>query len=144
MSESPALTDSPDVDGELAHETEITPVTPPNFSGRQNERTPPSGRSSISSGTASRRSSWRVPDSADALAEVTHSTPPLGLAGPKSKNHEISPEKQTWVDGMLAQVRKASEQKREEREDFGNLGRTGNKGVKRVFVKDRSSFGPPS
>ncbi|EPS37588.1 hypothetical protein H072_8713 [Dactylellina haptotyla CBS 200.50] len=33
---------------------------------------------------------------------------PLGLAGPKSKNLEISAEKQAWVDGMLGQVRKAS------------------------------------
>ncbi|KAF3920485.1 hypothetical protein ABW20_dc0106909 [Dactylellina cionopaga] len=33
---------------------------------------------------------------------------PLGLAGPKSRNMEISAEKQAWVDGMLGQVRKAS------------------------------------
>ncbi|KAK6510618.1 hypothetical protein TWF506_009721 [Arthrobotrys conoides] len=33
---------------------------------------------------------------------------PLGLAGPKSRNLEISAEKQAWVDGMLGQVRKAS------------------------------------
>ncbi|KAF3907843.1 hypothetical protein AA313_de0209703 [Arthrobotrys entomopaga] len=33
---------------------------------------------------------------------------PLGLAGPKSRNLEISAEKKAWVDGMLGQVRKAS------------------------------------
>ncbi|KAF8471952.1 hypothetical protein BDZ91DRAFT_484619 [Kalaharituber pfeilii] len=33
---------------------------------------------------------------------------PLGLAGPKAKELEISPEKQAWVDGMLGEVRKAS------------------------------------
>lgn len=33
---------------------------------------------------------------------------PLGLAGPKGKNNEISPENQAWVEGMLGEVQKVS------------------------------------
>ncbi|KAF3313163.1 hypothetical protein TWF173_006337 [Orbilia oligospora] len=57
----------------------------------------------------SRLSFGDFPD-ANELPSVMPSIPsvPLGLAGPKSRNLEISAEKQAWVDGMLGQVRKAS------------------------------------
>ncbi|RVD83233.1 uncharacterized protein DFL_007629 [Arthrobotrys flagrans] len=57
----------------------------------------------------SRLSFGDFPDTND-LPSAMPSIPsvPLGLAGPKSRNLEISAEKQAWVDGMLGQVRKAS------------------------------------
>ncbi|KAF3231490.1 hypothetical protein TWF191_005559 [Orbilia oligospora] len=52
----------------------------------------------------SRLSFGDFPD-ANELPSVMPSIPsvPLGLAGPKSRNLEISAEKQAWVDGMLGQ-----------------------------------------
>lgn len=37
---------------------------------------------------------------------------PLGLAGPKGKKNEISPENQAWVEGMLGEVQKVSASRR--------------------------------
>ncbi|KAI9778363.1 MAG: hypothetical protein M1839_008151 [Geoglossum umbratile] len=97
-----------------------TPTTPQFASARRQELTPPSGSSSVSSMRSSSRLSWTG----------TEEEPALGLAGPKSKKVDISPDKQAWVEGMLGQVRKASAQKREEA-DFGSLGKIGT--TKRVF-----------
>ena len=97
-----------------------TPTTPQFASARRQELTPPSGSSSVSSMRSSSRLSWTGAEE----------EPALGLAGPKSKKVDISPDKQAWVEGMLGQVRKASAQKREE-VDFGSLGKIGT--TKRVF-----------
>jgi Growth-Arrest-Specific Protein 2 Domain len=97
-----------------------TPTTPKFVSARRQELTPPSGSSSVSSIRSSSRLSWTG----------TEEEPALGLAGPKSKKVDISPEKQAWVEGMLGQVRKASAQKKEEA-DFGSLGKIG--ATKRIF-----------
>ena len=100
------------------------PSTPDGSNRRQQNATP----ASVDTATSNRRSSspWVEDDT------------PLGLAGPRSKNTDISPGKQAWVDGMVDQARKASgEKKRVGLGDFGDLGKLG--GTRRVFF--RSSKG---
>ena len=59
----------------------------------------------------------------------------LGLAGPKSKQIEISPQKKAWVDGMLSQARHISyEHKKPDLTDQGDSG----KGIKRVYLKGKT------
>ena len=66
-------------------------------------------------------------------------TPPLGLAGPKSRDLDLSPRKQAWVDGMMERARASGGEGKgrekadgQEREDWGELGRVG--GTKRVVL----------
>ena len=94
---------------------------------------------------SNRRQPNATPGSADTFASNHRSASswveddtPLGLAGPRSKNTDISPGKQAWVDGMVDQARKGSgEKKRVGVGDFGDLGKLG--GTRRVFF--RSSKG---
>ncbi|KAL6719703.1 hypothetical protein ACLMJK_001624 [Lecanora helva] len=69
------------------------------------------------------RGSWTDEDS-----------PSLGLAGPKSKQIEISPRKQAWVDEMLDQARGGAGGA-----SLGDMGKVG--GTKRFFLKSRSRAG---
>ncbi|KAK4695520.1 hypothetical protein P7C71_g2240, partial [Lecanoromycetidae sp. Uapishka_2] len=57
-------------------------------------------------------------------------SPSLGLAGPKTKKFEISPQKQQWVDEMLDQARQGGTDK------IGDLGKVG--GTKRVFFRRKT------
>ena len=62
---------------------------------------------------------------------------PLGGAGPKGKQTEISPRKQAWVDGMLSQARKAgAEKSRGHAAEIGDIGRVG--GTKQVFLRSKT------
>jgi len=62
---------------------------------------------------------------------------PLGGAGPKTKQTDISPSKQAWVDGMLDQARKAGAEKgRGHAAEIGDLGKIG--GTKRVFLRSKT------
>ena len=57
----------------------------------------------------------------------------LGLAGPRSRNVEISPQKKAWVEGMLSQARNISyEQKRT---DTTEASESSKGGTRRVFMK---------
>ena len=59
---------------------------------------------------------------------------PLGLAGPKSKQTEISPGKKAWVEGMLDKARRGSVGKKSKGEfDFGDLRKV--RSTKRVYLK---------
>ncbi|KAL7270029.1 hypothetical protein RUND412_007274 [Rhizina undulata] len=82
---------------------------------------PPSRPGSSSSSAAhyrrpATRLSYSYAESAVSDGASTTQSPefskPLGLAGPKGRKVNISPENQAWVDGMLGQVRKASEERR--------------------------------
>ena len=92
-----------------------------------------------------RRPQNATPGSADTFASNHRSASPwveddtpLGLAGPRSKNTDISPGKQAWVDGMVDQARKGSgEKKRVGVGDFGDLGKMG--GTRRVFFRSNKS-----
>ena len=67
---------------------------------------------------------------------VEEVSPSLGLAGPKTKNVDISPSKQAWVDEMMAQARQSGGEKKGSGESaVGDLGKVGN--VKRVFFRGR-------
>ena len=67
---------------------------------------------------------------------VDEVSPSLGLAGPKTKNVDISPSKQAWVDEMMAQARQSGGEKKGSGESaVGDLGKVGN--TKRVFFKGR-------
>ncbi|KAF3931450.1 hypothetical protein ABW19_dt0203345 [Dactylella cylindrospora] len=74
--------------------------TSPSYGGLSANYRRPTSRLSFGEGMSDR------PDLESPSSPVP--TIPLGLAGPKSRNVEISAEKQAWVDGMLGQVRKAS------------------------------------
>lgn len=77
------------------------------------------------------RSSARV-----SWAGVDDVSPSLGLAGPKTKNVDISPSKQAWVDEMMAQARQSGGDKKSGGETVvGDLGTVGS--TKRVFFKGR-------
>ena len=83
---------------------------------------PGSGESMNSSVRSSSRMSWNDEDNS------------LGMAGPKSKNMDISPQKKAWVDGMMNQARQVSyEMKKSSPGEFGELGKAGN--TRRVFLK---------
>lgn len=67
-------------------------------------------------------------------------SPSLGLAGPKTKNVDISPRRQAWVDEMMEQARHGgggTEKKNGSGESsvIGDLGKVGR--TKRVFFKSR-------
>jgi len=63
---------------------------------------------------------------------------PLGGAGAKTKQTDISPRKQAWVDGMLDQARKAGmEKSRGHAAEVGDLGKVG--GTKRVFLRSKTT-----
>ena len=63
-------------------------------------------------------------------------SPSLGLAGPKTKNVDISPRKQAWVDEMMEQARNGGTEKKGGGESvIGDLGKVGR--TKRVFFKSR-------
>lgn len=67
---------------------------------------------------------------------VDEVSPSLGLAGPKTKNVDISPSKQAWVDEMMAQARQSGGEKKSGGESaVGDLGKVGN--TKRVFFRGR-------
>lgn len=79
------------------------------------------------------------PNSRDSNASSRHSwlgddSPSLGLAGPKSRNAIVSPNKQAWVDTMMEKARSgSSEKKKGTKTGFGDLGIMG--GTKRLFMK---------
>ncbi|CAF9905863.1 hypothetical protein IMSHALPRED_003996 [Imshaugia aleurites] len=76
---------------------------------------------------SSPRLSWAATD------EVS---PSLGLAGPKTKNVDISPSKQAWVDGMLEQARQSGAEKKGGGESaVGELGKVGS--TRRIFFKNK-------
>ena len=58
-------------------------------------------------------------------------SPSLGLAGPKTKNVEISPGRQAWVEQAIEQARAENGGT-----TIGNMGKVG--GTKRVFLKGRT------
>lgn len=83
-----------------------------------------------------------LPSAATLRPGSRHSTSeedsPLGGAGPKTKQSEISPSKQAWVDGMLDQARKAGvEKNRGHASEVGALGKVG--GTKRVFLRSKTT-----
>ena len=68
---------------------------------------------------------------------LTDEDSPLGLAGPRTRRKDVSPDKQAWVDGMLDQARKASAEKKKGAEgEIGDLGKIG--GTRRVFIRSRT------
>lgn len=85
---------------------------------------------SDSSTRNSPRSSWAGTDDV---------SPSLGLAGPKTKNVDISPRKQAWVDEMMEQARHGGGTEKKngggESSVIGDLGKVGR--TKRVFFKSR-------
>ena len=85
---------------------------------------------SDSSTRNSPRSSW---------AGTEDASPSLGLAGPKTKNVDISPRKQAWVDEMMEQARNGGGTEKKngggESSVIGDLGKVGR--TKRVFFKSR-------
>jgi hypothetical protein len=104
--------------------SDITRPLTPDSSGRQIEPTPNSSNTHTPIMRSSSALSWREEESS------------LGLAGPKSKKGELSPQKRAWVDGMLNQARHISyEHKKSEAGEVGDLGKVG--GTKRVFLKGR-------
>ncbi len=75
----------------------------------------------------SQRLSWTGTDEA---------SPSLGLAGPKTKNVDISPSRQAWVDEMMELARHSGAEKKGGSESvLGDLGKVGN--TKRVFFRSR-------
>ncbi|KAF3922765.1 hypothetical protein ABW21_db0209236 [Orbilia brochopaga] len=85
------------------------PVTPGGSAGFHSLYTSPSYGAGLIVNPKRPMSRLSFGDFADAESPSSPvSSVPLGLAGPKSRNVEISAEKQAWVDGMLGQVRKAS------------------------------------
>lgn len=73
------------------------------------------------------RMSWAATDEA---------SPSLGLAGPTTKNVDISPEGQAWVDELTEQARQSGPEKASgSGSAIGDLGKVG--GTKRVFFKKR-------
>ncbi|KAL9036008.1 MAG: hypothetical protein Q9214_006325 [Letrouitia sp. 1 TL-2023] len=93
------------------------------------------------SGSSSLKEGDSRPESRDSSAPSNHrwsgeDSPSLGLAGPKSKRINISPNKQAWVDTMLDRARHSSNEKRRSTpETFGDLGIIG--GTKRLFMKSK-------
>ena len=88
-----------------------------------------------------------TPGSTESFASSTRSSSrlsrtdeaaPLGLAGPQSRNVDISPQKKAWVDGMMTQARQVSyENKRVENDgDTGGVGST-----RRVFLRTMTEEG---
>lgn len=64
-------------------------------------------------------------------------SPSLGLAGPKTKNMDISPSKQAWVDEMMELARHSGVEKKGGSESVvGDLGKVGS--TKRVFFRGRN------
>ncbi len=75
----------------------------------------------------SQRLSWTGTDEA---------SPSLGLAGPKTKNVDMSPSRQAWVDEMMELARHSGAEKKGGSESVvGDLGKVGN--TKRVFFRSR-------
>ncbi len=100
------------------------PMTPDQAAHRFFEATPGSIPSIVSLRPGSRHS-------------TSEEDSPLGGAGPKTKQTDISPSKQAWVDGMLDQARKAgAEKSRGHAAEIGNIGRVG--GTKRVFLRSET------
>ena len=63
-------------------------------------------------------------------------SPSLGLAGPKTKNVDISPSRQAWVDEMMELARHSGADKKGGSESVvGDLGKVGN--TKRVFFRSK-------
>ena len=92
----------------------------------QLEGTPMSSTSEPpSTASHSTSSSWRDPDSS------------LGLAGPKSKKFEISPQKKAWVDGMLNQARHLSYEHKKA-DTATEQGDASSGKTKRVFLKTKA------
>ena len=69
----------------------------------------------------------------DTGATDEEASPSLGLAGPKTKNLDISPRKQAWVDDLMEQAKGGNGS------GVGEMGKVG--GIKRVFLKGRSRRG---
>ena len=79
------------------------------------------------------RYSWVSEDSPSPSPSLS-----LGLAGPRTKQMNVSPNKQAWVDTMLERARRSGGEKTKKNnsshdEPFGELGIVG--GTKRLFVK---------
>lgn len=93
------------------------------------------------SGSSSLKEGGSRPESRDSSVPSSHrwsgeGSPSLGLAGPKSKRINISPNKQAWVDTMLDRARNLSNEKRRSTpETFGDLGIV--EGTKRLFMKSK-------
>ena len=100
-----------------------SPYTP-ETSSRQWAITPGSADSFSSSIHSSSKASWTEDDA------------PLGLAGPKSRNVEISPTKKAWVDGMLNQARQFSSEKK--REISSDVDTSKVEKTRRVFLKTKA------
>ena len=69
-------------------------------------------------------------------------SPSLGLAGPKTKNVDISPRKQAWVDEMMEQARQGGcggEKKGGSESVVGDLGKVGR--TRRVFFRSKKVGG---
>lgn len=87
---------------------------------------PHTPQSDPSLGTSS-RVSW---------AGADEDSPSLGLAGPKTKNVDISPSKQAWVEEMMERARHSGSEKKGGGEGVvGDLGKVGS--TKRIFFKGR-------
>ena len=64
------------------------------------------------------------------------SSPSLGLAGPKTKNVDISPREQAWVDEMMEQARSSGTERKGGGESaVGDLGKVGK--TRRVFFRSK-------
>lgn len=136
-------------------------VTPPNINSRPVSRASFGGPSFRSSSrlsfveyNESYNSSFEEASPRGTRTPTLTVTTPLGLAGPRAKNGEVSPERKAWVEGILGRVRVAHDghvemmkdpaltksptgsarggdpSKSEKLEDMGKVGST-----RRVFVK---------
>ncbi|KAF8248831.1 hypothetical protein K440DRAFT_239482 [Wilcoxina mikolae CBS 423.85] len=113
----PTLGPSPIMRGGHNGTSQRQPITPTtnSFPIHRQELTPPSPHSPGSRPTSSgsslglRRQTSRL-SFTESVGDDTR--PPLGLAGPRSKaNKNMTPENQAWVEGMIGQVRKASNER---------------------------------
>ena len=95
--------------------TAATPNSTPGMALSSNPPFPP--RTPTSSGSqppfdstsTTRNRTWSANNAGfNAYDTEVSPTPGLGLAGPKTKNVNISPRKQAWVDGMMRQARRTS------------------------------------
>ena len=67
---------------------------------------------------------------------IDEASPSLGLAGPNTKNVDISPGKQAWVDEMMGQARHSGAEKKGGSDiTVGELGKVGS--TRRIFFKNR-------
>ena len=103
----------------------------------QNPRTPDTSKSSYDN-TPTSDESFRPTLRPISRMSFQSEDSPLGLAGPRTRRTDVSPNKQAWVDGMLDQARKTTTEKKKSGglRDFGVIGKVGQ--TRRVFFKSKA------